>query len=492
MIFGWFLNDVITSNPGTVKFSVRFFSTAKETDASNSEVLKLSFSLSTKTQTITINPAISYEINEDSGLPEVNAYNDLHLVVSRFKDSVYVGEADSAEEPVFTDENGGIVYDAEQRVGYLEVTDADGNPARIHVVDLSADTQELTLSTEAESTDAGKITYFWWGKELAENSLAEKLTSGQVYVKTNDIAIDGNKTYYIKTNANGVDTFVEAIGLVDGELFQPGVEYFEPYNGVTVNSTGYYWVEAKNRHGVASATITSETIKVPGPEELIVIAPTKEKNFLNSDNYIDLNVIGTTVQKNDNIHYEWNNLTTQTHLQSHNYKNLGFDGAGVTKNAGSSWTNKNTPVATAELPYFDETIKVTVWAERNKDETEAQEFEIRVTADPFAPSVAVSNELIQAGSSKDVPISVIVSKKKAGDERDIVSDEIKYQWFKYTYDDGSNDIANDLLIEGATAAEYVVPGGEDAMSGSFYCRVTNVVNGNSISINSGLITVMRS
>jgi hypothetical protein len=152
----------------------------------------------------------------------------------------------------------------------------------------------------------------------------------------------------------------------------------------------------------------------------------------------------------------------------------------------------NTPVAAAELPYFDETIKVTVWAERNKDETEAQEFEIRVTADPFAPSVAVSNELIQAGPSKDVPISVIVSKKKAGDERDIVSDEIKYQWFKYTYDDGGNDVTNDLLIEGATAAEYIVPGGEGAMSGSFYCRVTNVVNGNSISINSGDIWVLRS
>lgn len=32
MVFGWFLNNIITSNPGSVKFSVRFFSTIEETD----------------------------------------------------------------------------------------------------------------------------------------------------------------------------------------------------------------------------------------------------------------------------------------------------------------------------------------------------------------------------------------------------------------------------------------------------------------------------
>ena len=485
MIFGWFLNDVITSNPGTVKFSVRFFSTAKEYDASGAEVLKLNFSLSTKTQTITVNPAISYDINEENGLPEVNAYNDLHLVVSRFKDSVYVGEADKAEEPVFTNLNGGIYYDDSQRVKYIETEDAHGKAIRIHVVDLDGNGL-LTLSTEATSTDAGKISYFWYEKELAENSLAEKLTSIPTYIETTDFAIDGTKTYYVKHEANGVITYTEATGLVDGELFQNDVKYYEMFNGIEVNSTGNYWVEAKNRHGVASATITSETIMVPGPEALHVIVPNREGNFLNSEGSIILTAIGTTEQKNDNIHYEWNNLTTQEHLASYKKINLGYGAGGNTNNTGSKWEVKG--VAAAEFPYFDQVIEVTSWAERNKDVTEEQKFEIRVTADPCAPSVAPINQYPEAKLTNDVEIGVSVSLKKGEDERNIVSDEIKYQWFKYTSDEADND----FLIEGATEAKYIVPGGTNADSGKFYCRVTNVVNGKSISINSGDIWVLRS
>lgn len=443
MVFGWFLNDVITSNPGTVKFSVRFFSTAKEYDASNNEVLKLSFSLSTKTQTITINPAISYDINEENGLPEVNAYNDLHLVVSRFKDSTYVGEADKAEDPVFTNTDGGIYYDAAQRVKYVETEDENGNEIRLHIVDLSADNGTLTLSTEATSTDAGKISYFWYEKDLAENSLVEKLTSGPVYIKTEDFAIDGTKTYYVKTEINGVIAFTEAKGLVDGELFDDAVDYYEAVNGVEVNSTGNYWVEAKNRHGVASAIITSETIVVPGPEALHVVVPTTEGNFLNSEGKITLKAVGTTEQKNDKIHYEWNNLTTQEHIDSVVMTNLGYKN-GISENSGNS--QEIGPVDVAEFPYFDQIIEVTAWAERNKDVTEEQKFEIRVTADPCAPSVTPVNQYPTAKLTDDVEIEVQVSLKKGSDERNIVSDEIKYQWFKYT----SDETDNDFLIEGAT------------------------------------------
>ena len=487
MIFGWFLNDVITSNPGTVKFSVRFFSTKEEKDASNDIILKLSFSLSTKTQTITINPAISYEINEDSGLPEVNAYNDLHLVVSRFVDSEYTGEAGVAEEPEFINEEGGIYFNKSLEVKYLP-------DEGIHIVDLDEETKNLTLSTEAISGDAGKISYYWWEKDLAENSIARKIKSTQVYKETADKLVDGNKKYFIKVSANGVSTFEEAKGLLEGGLFEDYIVYYEALNGVVVDKTGNYWVEAKNRHGIATASAISEIIKVPGPEELVVIAPKKEGNFLNSNRFIKLNVNGTTTQKNDNIHYEWNNLTTQEHLQSYTFKNNGYNGNGETMNVGNNWSNEYNPVPESELPYFDQTIKVTVWAERNKDETEAQDFEIRVTADPFTPTVAVSKELIQAGQSNDVSISVITNLVKAGDERPIVSDEIKYQWFKFVYDaeGAANPTENDLLIEGATSPEYIVPGGPNGMSGSFYCRVTNIVNGKSASINSNLITVMRS
>ena len=492
MVFGWFLNDVITSNPGTVKFSVRFFSTAKETDASNNEVVKLSFSLSTKTQTITINPAISYDINDESGLPEVNGYNDLTLVVSRFKDSVYIGEADSAEKPMFDREHGGILVDDAQCITHIDITDEDGKVVdRIHVVDLTAD-GTLTLSTSANSTDAGKISYFWYEKELTDNSVPEKITSGPVYVPTDDTGVDGSKTYYIKISANGIDTFVEATGLTDGGLFPEDehgdrITHYEVFNGVVVNSTGEYWVVAKNRHGVASAEVKSEIVKVPAPADLTVEAPTKNNNFLNSEGYIALNVKGTTAQANDHVRYEWVNLTTKEALKSDDLPNNGFDANGSSKNHGSDWNNADDTVPVDDLPYYDETLEVTVWASRNGDDTAEQKFEIRVTAEPQPLTVAVKNALPSADMVSDIAIGVVVSLKKGEDDRDIVSDNIKYQWFQYT----SNADDEDLLIEGATEADYIVPGGNNAASAIYYCRVTNEVNGASVSVNSDRINVIR-
>jgi hypothetical protein len=492
MIFGWFLNDIITSNPGTVKFSVRFFSTVKETNDRNQEVLKLDFSLSTKTQTITINPAIAYDINEESGLPEVNGYNDLSLVVNRFKDSVYVGEADSAEDPVFTREHGGIFATDAQCIKHVEGVDKDGNKINIHIVDLEDD-GTLTLSTDAYSTDAGKISYFWYEKRLDANAIEEKNTAaGPVYIPTSDFSINGEKTYYKMVTANGIDTFVEDKTLVDGDMWPVDdngktIQYYECFNGIVVDKTGEYRVVAKNRHGVASAEVTSDVVKVPGPADLVVEAPETSGNFLNSEGYISLRVTGTTEQVGDKIHYIWQNLSTAQTLDEEQTNNLGYNADGSTKNNGSTWNNAEAKVAVEDLPYYDEDLEVTVYAERNKDKTPVQKFAIRVTAEPHALTVAPIDTAPEANLVDDIAIGVTVSCKRGDDEREIVSDEIKYQWFKYT----SNTEDDDLIVEGATEATYLVPGGANAASGIYYCRVTNVVNGASIAVNSDRISVNR-
>ena len=87
----------------------------------------------------------------------------------------------------------------------------------------------------------------------------------------------------------------------------------------------------------------------------------------------------------------------------------------------------------------------------------------------------------------EADVAIWSSRKINGDERDIVSDEILYQWFKYT----SNDEDEDMLIEGANEATYVVPGGETATSGIFYCRVGNKVKGEIAYSTSDHINVIR-
>ena len=60
MIFGWPLNSHITKNPGTVKFAVRFYKLQPDENG-NPEI---TFSMSTLTQSVTINPALDYTIKD--------------------------------------------------------------------------------------------------------------------------------------------------------------------------------------------------------------------------------------------------------------------------------------------------------------------------------------------------------------------------------------------------------------------------------------------
>ena len=468
MVFGWFLNNVITSNPGTVKFSVRFFSTTRDTNESNKDLLKLSFSLSTKTQSITINPAISYDINNESGLPEVNTYNDLRLVVGRFEDSAYFGD-ETAELPVFSNmEFGGIFSEGFQEIAKVEVKDEnDVVINQAHVGDLKDG--KLTLLTQATSTDAGRISYFWYEKGLNSNISDPVITAGPTYVETKDVEVQADKDYYVKVMANGAESYQKATDLEIGQLLPKdpeGILYFELFNGIEIDSTGDYWVEAKNRHGSAYAVTKSEIIRVPGPGNLSVESPSADKNFLDEEGKITLAVNASTDQEGDAIYYSWIDIDTASVLGSEN-----------------SWSLE--AVAEEEMPYFDKEVKVSVYAKRNGDETEPIERSMRITAEPQIPNVAVENEFIKTNLVAAVRLKAIVDLVKDG--RDIISDNITYQWFKETSDENDNDIK----IEGANADTYIIPGGEQADYGVYYCEVTNHVNGGSISVDSPDITVVR-
>jgi hypothetical protein len=137
------------------------------------------------------------------------------------------------------------------------------------------------------------------------------------------------------------------------------------------------------------------------------------------------------------------------------------------------------------MPYFDKEVKVSVYAERNGDETDLVERSMRITAEPQIPNVAVENEFIKTNLVAAVRLKAIVDLVKDG--RDIISDNITYQWFKQTSDETDNDIK----IEDANADIYIIPGGEQADSGVYYCEVTNHVNGGFISVDSPEITVVR-
>lgn len=472
MIFGWLVNDTITSNPGTVKFSVRFFSTTQKNDDNNNPILALNFSLSTKTQTVTINPGLTYAISDESGLPEVNLYDDLSLVTNRFKDSVYIGEADSAEDPVFQREHGGILTDDTTCWGHIPADpEVEGDKMR-HLVDLVDGT--LELSTEAKSTDAGKISYFWYRRAL-DGVNDDKVESTPIYVATSDIVFVGTKDYYIKQNAAGVDTYVKAT-IVEGELIPDSPTFYEQFNGIIINRTGDYWVVAKNRHGVASAEAKSDIVRVPGPAALTVEAPSASY-WLTEEGKAKLSATGETEQAGDVIYYNWSDWNSKELLQGHHKNNLGID-----KNSEDSY---ELPIVPEEdRPYFDQTIELSMYAERNGDNTATQTFQTRVTDMPHAPTVTTSHDGVVYTALQGGTISVEVSLKVDATDRNIVSDEITYQWYKYT----SSADDNDFLLEGETDSTLDY---EIGANGSYYCKVTNHVNGKTKTVDSARITLMN-
>lgn len=499
MTFGWFLNNIITSNPGTVKFSVRFFSTVENTDENNRTSLKLNFSLSTKTQTITINPAISYDINIENGLPEVNRYDDLALVARRFKDSVYVGEADSAEEPIFGEKAvyGGIFFEDENikpLSGPIDVFDNSGNIInKAYIFDL-VDGNNLTLLTDAYCEDSGKISYQWYTNLDGKGFERQDTPALNKYIPTDDTTVVEFKKYFIKTDVNGAPGFELVKNLEPGEAFpNEDLQYYEEFNGFEIKFTGEnkvtgdYKVQVKNRHGVASAYKESNIVRIPGPAELTVEVPEYEGNFL-EDGKITLKAIGTTSQEKDIVHYTWVDTSNEEVLQTSSKNNLGFDGDGITLNIGDSWTSD--VVSEEEMPVFDKIIKVSIQAERNGEKTELQSNQIRVTAPPYPAEVTISKDQYIANENDDVEIYVEASVKNDGN-----SDGFEYQWFKLVYDSETNNPENDILIEGANDSIYVVQGKkgfEDAEQGVYYCKVTNVLNkGKSEPVLSEQITIIR-
>lgn len=97
--------------------------------------------------------------------------------------------------------------------------------------------------------------------------------------------------------ANGAESYQKATDLEVGQLLPKdpeGILYFELFNGIEIDSTGDYWVEAKNRHGSAYAVAKSEIIRIPGPGNLSIEGPEADKNFLNEEGKITLAVNAST------------------------------------------------------------------------------------------------------------------------------------------------------------------------------------------------------
>lgn len=241
--FGWILSDVATNAAGTLKFSVRFVT--NNTDGTT-------YSLNTKTQTITIYPALQKDTKaEIDGLASETAF------YKYIRNSLAVGQT-PAQTPRFDDK---------------EAQDL------VETANLGTD-NTLTLVAQATKGDSGELTYTWkYNPNEDDSGVYTTLTSDDDYEITDVYLLAEG---LVAPNPRE-DYYDEDGGTYTKHIFIPGedvreLKLYEKFNQLTIKDTeaeitGKYYVEATNTLNVnnISNVGASNVCTVPGLKTFEVI-----------------------------------------------------------------------------------------------------------------------------------------------------------------------------------------------------------------------------
>lgn len=228
--FAWPLNDTITANPGTVKFSVRFF----RVDDSNPN--KLLYSLNTTDASIIIKPALQKSLNEESKVEKPVSDDSFRKAILN---SIFATEGVIPPVmPEFFAPGSNITASTEMiEIGNVKVAGLDDNDT-------------VTLYVQAFVADAGEISYKWYYQDgegdyydcehypiVGENGEVTYTTFGTVtdaYIPFNPQPKERvqNERYYVKTGDNAYDLFID-------DLFDENETYYERYSAYTVPVEGH-------------------------------------------------------------------------------------------------------------------------------------------------------------------------------------------------------------------------------------------------------------
>ena len=228
--FAWPLNDTITANPGTVKFSVRFF----RVDDSNPN--KLLYSLNTTDASIIIKPALQKSLNEESKVEKPVSDDSFRKAILN---SIFATEGVIPPVmPEFFAPGSNITASTEMiEIGNVKVAGLDDNDT-------------VTLYVQAFVADAGEISYKWYYQDgegdyydcehypiVGENGEVTYTTFGTVtdaYIPFNPQPKERvqNERYYVKTGDNAYDLFID-------DLFDENETYHERYSAYTVPVEGH-------------------------------------------------------------------------------------------------------------------------------------------------------------------------------------------------------------------------------------------------------------
>lgn len=475
--FGWILSDVATNAAGTLKFSVRFVT--NNTDGTT-------YSLNTKTQTITIYPALQKDTKaEIDGLASETAF------YKYIRNSLAAGQT-PAQTPRFDDK---------EAQDLVETANLEANDT-------------LTLVAQATKGDSGELTYTWkYNPNEDDSGVYTTLTSDDNYEITDVyLSVKG-----LTAPNPREDYYDEDGGTYTKHIFTPGekvseLELYEKFNQLTIKKTdakitGKYYVEATNTlnanniSNVGASSIctvpglkTFEVIEDLSYDKGVILVPTEtnialvdDTDILTEYNAPSLKAIFKT---DPGAYYRYSVVHKNEKGTTTNRVETDYDESHIVGEDGIitiEYPFKNLREEQAEAAIGTYAFSVAVKKNRDVETIEANVESpegacARATFAPGLPTTNVEIEKQPITADSEDGIFTITSVYVKPENAPYVSDSYNYSWEIASLDD------NGIYVPLTEKDAFVVEGLHDATIkidrslmnvGAFVLRdrVTNTLNG---------------
>ena len=504
LIFGWPISSKITKVAGNVTFSVRFY---RVDDAD-----KLVYSFSTLDQTVKIQPALDYDIENILGdTPSVLIDDMASAIMLRAVNSPTTSSDLTAMVPYW---EAGVVDGLK---GWTVKRKPD-NSIQYEVMNLGIDENGFsTLPVQkyiaALSDDSGVVSYYWTKVDkngtgsLTRADGETKFFLPVMYRKIeNPLSITRleNKTYYTLEEGNKYKPIAPSTEFAD--LIDQDKDIYELVSEATIDEVGKYVARARNRVGkVFSDDLVANAIYVPMP--VAPILGTLEAG-MSTGPILDENPV--TLSLNVTLKDEFDNdVAAQGGKATYVWRRRGLG------DLTPEILEDDTEATLILVPGEDEEgyYSVIVSNNLNKEHFETTSNEVRITNPATKLTLTIDNDDdISLTAAKANGLHVEISGKEAN-RRDDLGDSVTYQWYRYyssanstveqdkaAAERGEYVLNNDVKIENLTGLgdhlsdevirsstlETLTP----PISGVYFCEVTNTYNGTTATTISPFYTVV--
>ena len=448
--FGWTLSSDVIDAVGNLKFSVRFFM--------KNEGGNVIYSLNTIPVSVVVKAGLRVEIGESTYIDD-----DIAFFANAIKRGANSGAETFPENPII----------------YMNLPTAK---------QYMADDNTLTFDIAAYSADTGEISYKWVktpydNTQVSETLIdsADNISVGVIYIKTEDTDYVDNKPYYVKTG--------NVYELVDPKEPFNSDTYLEQVSRCKIESStdpvaGSYQVVVTNTVSKNSTNIWSNKCEVPAPK---TITYTKDLNVAGKANLLPedgsgltLSVTTTSDDSEAKGQYKWFKKVKETD-----------DFAPI-----ADYSDSNILSVTEPGWYYVNTQYTLNRASIDK----ACDVIAKITNKASAPGIKNYTGEDQVVRIEGDSVEIVVQGYVDNGETDIklMSDGLIYTWYCSVADDpdttkklvviGEDGVMNVSVDENGYGILKVQKSNETE---SFWCEVTNTINGDTATTASDLYIVLK-